>query len=1081
MTGDYAAFISYRHRPLDTAVATRLHRLIEHYRIPKDLRQDGQKHVGRVFRDRDELPLSSDLTAELRAALDHSKFLIVICTPDTPQSIWVDREIEYFLRSHDRDNVLAVLAAGTQDAAFPKRLTEVYAEDGVTVVEQVEPLAANIADETNPVTPANWLLPHRLRVLWRLRGEFLRLMAALLHCPYDTLRQRRRQYILQRVLAATLAAAGVVAVFAGMLLDRNREIARQMTLAQQNEQRALASEAQAQENESRALALLSEQQLAGGDRDGALRSALAALPDAADPDRPYLVEAEKALADALYLYQPPALRQVRTVEEDTDLVCLTVTADGSRVICADSNSVLRCYDTEDGALLWTTACDMYPERLTVVDEHGLLLAVCISVPCVGVFDLVDGTLLADGTFLVLADGTFLGGKLSGADAAVTVAPDGQTLAFARSTFDEAAGRGAEFVFQDLYGGGDRTVPLTLACAGDVGGSANPEGVVFSPDGKLWAVMMVQGDDEAPQTLFVGDSASGQILGRWELATQSFYAIRYAFTAAGDLLVADAGGAEQWVSAYRPGRQEPLYRRVYALAPETVFERTFCTLYMDGDTALWVHGANLVRLQADSGEVLSYTALTDTAVAFFPADGDTPARLALADGSLLALEADGPVLCAQTGSPVLSMAAAGGGAVPERLCAIPADAPAQFDLYALLGDDRAAPMPEDGPLAGQTYLSLYPVPDGRSLLATGLFDWDHDRLTLLDAQTLTMREQWAYTGADLALKGLSADGTRALLVQQTVLDTSTGAVQDLTEDLPLAWQDEFLYYSHSAASPFLPGVPGLTVLMNINSDEMAWSRDAGPLQLFSYAGQGVWSWYLSGQHPAVSGSSDYLAAGNNGYLALALCDENNGPMTHYALYDTAGDAWYTIAVPPSTDCGGPMALGDVQPWFAVVGTDGTVCLYDIASGRALQTYDLALLPEYAAQLRFLDEDRLLLARATNGTMWLLDTAAGTVLCTCRFADIVAAYPREPDRGAMQMYAQVDAETRTLYLGDRAGLLTGLCLDMDSWQTRADIPGLMCYLPATRQVFCRDADSGLPVAYPVCTPEELAARARALLAP
>lgn len=1061
MTGDYAAFISYRHRPLDTAVAARLHRLIEHYRVPKELRHGGQKTVGRVFRDRDELPLSSDLTTELREALDHAAFLIVICSPDTPQSIWVDREIEYFLRSHDRDHVLAVLAAGTQDVSFPKRLTEIYAADGVTVVEQVEPLAANIADETNPFTPLEHLLPHRLRVLRRLRGEFLRLMAALLHCPYDTLRQRARQYRQRRALAAAGTVAAVAAAFAVMLLDRNREISRQMRLAQQNEQRALASEAQAQRNESRALALLSEHQLASGDRDGALRSALAALPDAESPDRPRLAEAEKALAGALYVYQPFALRHVRTVEESIDLVCLTVTADGSRVICADSDSILRCYDTADGALLWSTACDIFPDRLTVLEEQGLLLATSVRFADAGVFDPGDGRFLADG---------------SGAGAAV--APDGQTLAFVRSTFDEVARWGAELVFADLDGGAERTVALTPALirkASTAGGSANPEGIVFSPDGARWAVMLVQDDAEAPQTLFIGDSASGEILGRWELATQSFYAIRYAFTAAGDLLVADAGGAQQWVSAYRPGRREPLYRRVYELAPETAFERTFCALYMEGDTALWAYGPELFRLQADSGEVVSHTSLTDEALAFFPAGGGAPARLALADGSLLALEADGPALCAQTGWPVLSMAAAGGGAIPQRLCAVPAHAPAQLALYALLGDDHAAPMPDDGPLAGQKSLCLYPAPDGRSLLATGNLAGGDNRLTLLDAQTLAVRGQWPYEGYDLGLTGLSADGTRAMPAPQTVLDTATGTVRDLRESLPSVW----LY--PNAVSPLLPGVPGLSVLMDSNDAELAWSRDAGPLQPLPYGGQGVWEPYLSTLHAAVSGCTDFLAAGNNGYLALALCDESGGPMTHYALYDTARGVWHSIAVPASPDGGGPMALGDVQPWFAAVGADGTVRLYDIAGGSALQAYDLALLPEYAAQLRFLDEDRLLLARATNGTMWLLDTAAGTVLGTCRFTDFLTAYPREEDQSAMQLYAQVDAETRTLYLGDSAGLLTGLCLDMESWQTRAEIPGLMCYLPATRQVFCRDAASGLPVACPVCTVEELAARARALLAP
>ena len=33
----YKAFISYRHRPLDMAIAKKLHKRIERYVIPKDL------------------------------------------------------------------------------------------------------------------------------------------------------------------------------------------------------------------------------------------------------------------------------------------------------------------------------------------------------------------------------------------------------------------------------------------------------------------------------------------------------------------------------------------------------------------------------------------------------------------------------------------------------------------------------------------------------------------------------------------------------------------------------------------------------------------------------------------------------------------------------------------------------------------------------------------------------------------------------------------------------------------------------------------------------------------------------------
>ena len=81
----YRAFISYSHR--DKALVRRLHREVESFRIPPKLvgRVTSVGEVPRrltpVFRDRDELPASSDLGTQLRAAISGSMFLIVICSP----------------------------------------------------------------------------------------------------------------------------------------------------------------------------------------------------------------------------------------------------------------------------------------------------------------------------------------------------------------------------------------------------------------------------------------------------------------------------------------------------------------------------------------------------------------------------------------------------------------------------------------------------------------------------------------------------------------------------------------------------------------------------------------------------------------------------------------------------------------------------------------------------------------------------------------------------------------------------------------------------------------------------------------
>ena len=74
----YRAFISYRHLEPDRTVAVSVHRLLEKYTVPSRLRRNGEKHLGRIFRDEDELPLSVSLSDSILAALEESEFLIVI-------------------------------------------------------------------------------------------------------------------------------------------------------------------------------------------------------------------------------------------------------------------------------------------------------------------------------------------------------------------------------------------------------------------------------------------------------------------------------------------------------------------------------------------------------------------------------------------------------------------------------------------------------------------------------------------------------------------------------------------------------------------------------------------------------------------------------------------------------------------------------------------------------------------------------------------------------------------------------------------------------------------------------------------
>jgi len=117
----YWAFISYSSR--DAVYAKRLHGLIEAYGIPTPLCRTSRLHgadlpkqLKPVFRDREELPAAANLGTELEAALANSRHLIVLCSPASAQSPWVNREVRRFRELQSEGDVIAVRLAADRAA-----------------------------------------------------------------------------------------------------------------------------------------------------------------------------------------------------------------------------------------------------------------------------------------------------------------------------------------------------------------------------------------------------------------------------------------------------------------------------------------------------------------------------------------------------------------------------------------------------------------------------------------------------------------------------------------------------------------------------------------------------------------------------------------------------------------------------------------------------------------------------------------------------------------------------------------------------------------------------------------------------
>jgi WD40 repeat protein len=213
----YWAFISYSHTDRDWG--DWLHKVLETYRVPRRLigreSRDGTipPRLFPIFRDREELPVSSDLSSNINEALRESRYLIVVCSPRAAASRWVGEEIKTFKRLGREDRILALIVEGepnasagkpgfkVEDECFHEALRYRTSETGEISDLPSEPIAADAREGQDGKNNAR-----------------LKLLAGLLGVNYDDLKQREHERRLRRARRIGIAALILVAIFAGLAL-----------------------------------------------------------------------------------------------------------------------------------------------------------------------------------------------------------------------------------------------------------------------------------------------------------------------------------------------------------------------------------------------------------------------------------------------------------------------------------------------------------------------------------------------------------------------------------------------------------------------------------------------------------------------------------------------------------------------------------------------------------------------------------------------------------------------------------------------------------------------------------------------
>lgn len=365
----YDAFISYRHSELDSFVAETLHRQLESFKLPKGVVRNKTRHmkqseteqtesvktrIQRVFRDKEELPLVTNLADPITEALQNSEYLIVICSPRLPESMWCRKEIETFIQMHDREHVLAVLVEGEPDTSFPEELLYREVEEKqpngsvVKIKIPVEPLAADVRGAT------------RGEIRRKIKSELLRLAAPMFDCNYDDLKQRHKERRTRKILMTAISISAVCLVFGIISTVMALQIKHQNTqIKRQSEEIAKQSEEiekqyqQAKRNTAISRARESVGYLEEGDRLRAVATAQDAILDLSEIGQieegmDYPAEVMYALSDSLYLYENgQQILPDRILEADTAVRVIKLSPKGSRILTVDAAGQIVVWQPDD--------------------------------------------------------------------------------------------------------------------------------------------------------------------------------------------------------------------------------------------------------------------------------------------------------------------------------------------------------------------------------------------------------------------------------------------------------------------------------------------------------------------------------------------------------------------------------------------------------------------------------------------------------------------------------------------------------------------------------------------------------------
>lgn len=263
----YYAFISYQRK--DEKWAQWLQKQLEHYKLPVNISRQHPnipQSLRPVFKDTTDLS-GAKLKESLSQALTSSKYLVVICSPSSSKSKWVNNEAQYFIDNNREDCIIPFIVGGTPFSddvsieCFPESIRQLRGER--------ELLGININENGREAAV--------VKVVSRMTG-----------LDFDTLWQRysREQRLHRNIKMLLVSIIAICAIVIALVLYRQN-----ILINSQKDQLLIT--------QSIAVSDAANRLVGSGDAYTATMLALEVLPkDVSNPDRPLTHEAEYALRNA---------------------------------------------------------------------------------------------------------------------------------------------------------------------------------------------------------------------------------------------------------------------------------------------------------------------------------------------------------------------------------------------------------------------------------------------------------------------------------------------------------------------------------------------------------------------------------------------------------------------------------------------------------------------------------------------------------------------------------------------------------------------------------------------------------------